>query len=170
MSGFEPSFSVVTPTLAGCAAPGLCGQPIAVDRDILRSRGVIALVSLNETELDWPALAPLAHLREPLRDYFPPTLDQMVRIAEFWRAHRASGLVCVHCNAGMGRTGTVLCCLALCEDPELDADAVLAKVRRQRRGSAHTTKQEDFVRAWASSSLRFEDKPASVDVEKGAGR
>jgi len=148
--GFERQFSLVTESLAGSAAPGISGRPIATDRRFWVQNGVSSIISLNETELDWAALAPIPHLREPVKDYGAPTLEQMTRIEEFWLRHRGSGVVCVHCNAGMGRTGTILCCLMLCEDLSLDASSALARLRSLRRGSVQTRKQEEFVREWAA--------------------
>jgi atypical dual specificity phosphatase len=115
---------------------------------------VNAIVSLNETELDWAALAPLQHLREPVVDYRAPSLEQMARIEDFWIRHRGAGIVCVHCNAGMGRTGTVLCCLLLCEDSSLDARSAIARLRALRPGSVQTRQQEEFVNEWAASLVR----------------
>jgi atypical dual specificity phosphatase len=153
LDDFERRYSVVSQTLAGSAAPGVTGRPISTDRHFLEDRGVIAIVSLSETELEWAALAPLAHLRERVEDYRAPTIEQMLRIEAFWLLHRPTGIVCIHCNAGMGRTGTVLCCLLLCEDSSLDAAASLSRIRGLRSGSVQTTKQEDFVREWSHRRL-----------------
>ena len=48
----------------------------------------------------------------------------------------------------MGRTGTVLAAMIMCDDPALSADEAIAKIRKLRRGSVQTYKQEDGVRAW----------------------
>ena len=148
-SAFIKSFSVVSTTLAGCSAPGLSGTCVVEDGDFLRSERVVAIISLNESELDWSSLAPLAHLRCPVTDYKPPSLDQLEECRNFWELHRKTGgLVAVHCNAGMGRTGTVLGALMLCEDSTLSADTAIKRIRQLRRGSVQTYKQEDGVRAW----------------------
>ena len=67
-SALIKSFSVVSTTLAGCSAPGLSGTCVVEDGDFLRSERVVAIISLNESELDWSSLAPLAHLRFPVEE------------------------------------------------------------------------------------------------------
>ena len=148
-SAFAKSFSRVSVSLAGCSAPGLSETSFGEDRCYLESQGVVAIISLNESELDWSLVAPLAHLRCPVEDYKPPSIAQLEVCKQFWEAHRRDGgVVAVHCNAGMGRTGTVLAALMLCEDAALSADAAISKIRGLRRGSVQTYKQEDGVRAW----------------------
>ena len=128
----------------------MSGTSAEEDRQFLESQGVVALISLNESELDWSFLAEkLAHLRCPVDDYKPPSVLQLEECKIFWDAHKQDGgIVAVHCNAGMGRTGTVLAAMMLCEDPTLSADAAIKKIRELRRGSVQTYKQEDGVRAW----------------------
>ncbi len=149
-SAFVKSFSLVSESLAGCSAPGLSGTPAEKDIQFLESQGVVALISLNEAELDWSILAEkLAHLRCPVEDYKSPSITQLEECKKFCDAHKQDGgIVAVHCNAGMGRTGTVLAAMILCEDLTLSADAAIKKIRGLRRGSVQTYKQEDGVRAW----------------------
>lgn len=145
---FIKSFSMVSVSLAGCSAPGLSGTSMSEDRCYLQSHGVVAVISLNETELDWAGLSPLAHLRCPVDDYKPPSIEQLENCKRFYDTHKTSGIIAVHCNAGMGRTGTVLAAMIMCDDPALSADEAIAKIRKLRRGSVQTYKQEDGVRAW----------------------
>ena len=136
-SAFAKSFSRVSVSLAGCSAPGLSGTSFQEDRRYLESQGVVAIISLNESELDWSHVAPLDHLRCPVQDYKPPSIAQLEACKQFWEAHRRDGGV-----------GTVLAALMLCEDAALSADAAIGRIRGLRRGSVQTYKQEDGVRAW----------------------
>ena len=158
-SHFIKSFSIVSESLAGCSAPGMSGTSISEDRQYLQSQGVVAVISLNETELDWSSLAPLAHLRCPVDDYKPPSIQQFEDCKRFYDEHKTSGIIAIHCNAGMGRTGTVLAAMTLCDDPILNADDAIAKIRKLRRGSVQTYKQEDGVRAWKQDLERLAMAP-----------
>ena len=148
-SEFMKTFSIVSPTLAGCSAPGLSGTSLEEDCRFLKSQGVVAVISLNESELDWSRLAPLAHLRCPVDDYKPPTITQLEACRDFCATYwKNGGIVAVHCNAGMGRTGTVLAAMMLCENPTTTADEAISTIRKLRKGSVQTYKQEDGIRAW----------------------
>jgi len=153
MSSLADHFSTISPSLGGSSCPGLSGSSLLSDLDYLHSRGVVALISLNEATLDWRNPLPhgIAHLVSPVSDYRAPTLAQMEEIRDFWRSWKdqGTGIVCVHCNAGMGRTGTVLACLLLDEHQgAMKAEEAIKVLREKRRGSIQTFKQEDFVKEW----------------------
>jgi protein-tyrosine phosphatase len=64
---------------------------------------------------------------------------------------RGSGdKVYVHCQGGIGRTGTVIACL-LVEEGE-DAEVVLDRL--SERGSPETERQKRFVREWRPLQMR----------------
>jgi len=51
-------------------------------------------------------------LRLPVADFTSPNLEEMTRAIEQAADHlRAGAHVAIHCNAGVGRTGVVTCCL-----------------------------------------------------------
>ena len=56
-------------------------------------------------------VAPVRHVRIPIRDFTVPTPEQMVAALDAIDAEiRAGGVVYVHCWAGCGRTGVVIGC------------------------------------------------------------
>ena len=107
---------------------------------------------MNDAELDWSPLTSLGihRLAVAVRDYQPPTVEQMHAIIKFIESLCPDAPVLVHCNAGMGRTGTVLASLLVWKEG-LTAEDAIKKVRSLRRGSVQTFKQEDGVKAWAAA-------------------
>lgn len=137
------NFSYVIPEkLAGCAKPhGIAGLRA------LSRRGVGAVVSLTEEPLDGKTLAKygVITLHLPIRDFTPPTQEQIDRFVLFVDERIAEGRrVAVHCHAGMGRTGTMLA--AYLVHAGATAEEAMLRVRRLRPGSIETREQEDSLR------------------------
>jgi atypical dual specificity phosphatase len=70
--------------------------------------------------------------------------------ADILSALRRGDVVCVHCGAGLGRTGLVAACVLLAANGSLTADDAIARVRETRRGTIETSGQEAFVAAFAA--------------------
>ena len=132
---------------AGSSCPGM-NSSMSVDAAFLASR-VRGVISLNDAFLDWsPLIATgIKHLHVEVADYRPPTIQQMQTIVAFIESLGSDAPVLIHCNAGMGRTGTVLASLLVWRD-RLTAKEAIKGVRSLRRGSVQTFKQEDGVTAW----------------------
>lgn len=148
-SELESTFSLVLPNLAGSSCPGLNGLTMASDVALLKSKGVVAVISLNEAALDYSILKQemLAHMESPVKDYRPPSNNQMDAMWHFFQEHKARGVVCVHCNAGMGRTGTVLAAF-MAKEKGISAEEAIKRLRQMRNGSVQTFKQENGIREW----------------------
>jgi atypical dual specificity phosphatase len=129
------------PKLAALARPG------REDFRWLRQQGIDMLVSLTEDppfrrDVDEAGLL-LYHV--PVEDMMAPHADDVRRtIAAVEKAHQQGLGVAVHCEAGLGRTGTFLACWFV-HQGEKPADAI-RKIRKLRPGSIETAEQEDFVR------------------------
>ena len=135
------NFSWLIPAkLAGMA------RPRRSDAEWLRSRGITAVLTLTEkaaTEFEG-----IEALHEAVPDMQAPTLDQLHRGVSYIDGVLAEGgAVAVHCDAGMGRTGTFLAAYLVSRGH--DADAAVRAVREQRPGSIETVEQEIAVRRFA---------------------
>jgi len=132
------------------AAPGS-----ADDLTWLRRHKVDVVVSLTEYPLprDWIDDAGLMVVNVPVPDMEPPTDRQLDFLIDTIRKANASGMaVAVHCEAGMGRTGTVLAAYFVSQGMS-SAEAV-ERVRELRPGSVETTEQERAVQRFAHRTAR----------------
>src|SRR5439155_1676508 len=102
--------------LAGCRGPRS-----EADLAFLRSQAIQVLVRLaSEEETGLPRSrvrdAGFEEIYEPVRDFTPPSQKQIDRVIRGVRAAMAEGkAVAMSCNAGYGRTGTMLACYLVSE-------------------------------------------------------
>ena len=151
------NFSWVIPDrLAGCAVPDFTGMIRPSDADWLHEQGVDVLVSLatpygpaaeecGRVGIDW--------IDYPIADFGIPSdiesFSALVEdIADAMKDDEGIG-VCVHCHAGIGRTGLLLACV-IGKHLSLPGDKAVAAVRKARPMSLETRMQEDFVREFLS--------------------
>lgn len=127
----------------------------------LRHRGIQVVLSLTEGPLPraWVNDAGLMAVHVPIVDMGAPSpeqFDECLRVIR--RASESKFGVAVHCQAGLGRTGTILA--AWYVEQGLDAAMAIAKVREMRPGSIESREQEEAIATFASQDLhRNSDAP-----------
>jgi atypical dual specificity phosphatase len=138
------------PLLAALARPS---EP--EDYAWLREQGVELLLCLTEDRprRDWVESANLLVFHEPVEDMEAPTQEQLERcVSAILRANERSMGVAVHCEAGMGRTGTVLAAYFVARG--MSAAEAIARVRRMRPGSIETDEQVEAIELFARGQRR----------------
>ncbi|MBS1258453.1 MAG: hypothetical protein MAG551_01512 [Candidatus Scalindua arabica] len=134
--------------IAGMAKPASS----VYDFEFLKENGFEAIVSLTEFPLDESLIEEfgfsIKHI--PVRDFEAPTLEQIKNFIAFAEKARSEGKkLVVHCDAGIGRTGTVLACYLVSKG--YNAAKAIEEVRVKRPGSVETIEQEALV-------MKYEDQ------------
>jgi atypical dual specificity phosphatase len=109
----------------------------------LKDQGVGAVIRMEHRTVSAEEVG-LVDMAELVADFAPPTLDQIDRMIAFIDSQiAASTPVAVSCQAGVGRTGTVLACYLV--HTGYDADDAIAEVRRLRPRSVEAPGQVEAV-------------------------
>lgn len=115
--------------------------PALWDADI---RAMVCLLNMPAAA-DVYASAGFAFHLLPLADGTAPTIEQFQQFLTFVASQHALGhAVAVHCEAGIGRTGTLLAGFLIVSGSSLDT--AVAQVRSLRPGAIETTQQLHFLR------------------------
>lgn len=89
-------------------------------------------------------------VRLPVRDYTPPTMEQVEQFIQEIVDNKARGqATCVHCAHGLGRTGTMLACYFVSEHGD-NPETAIDRIRKLRPGSIETQDQEKLVYSFHS--------------------
>lgn len=148
------NFSWVIPgKLAGCSMPGLRENSIGDDIRLLSEQGIRVLVSL---EHPGSAIADLCSsfgiewIFFGIPDFDIPS-DEVAfstLVQTCTNAIIMEKPVCVHCRAGIGRTGLVLSCIVGVYF-QLSGEMALAAVR-QTRNAVESSEQHSFISTFLS--------------------
>lgn len=108
-------------------------------------RAIVCLLNLPGVAATYSAAGFVSHLM-PIFDGEAPTIEQFQQFLRFLSEQRAlRHPVLVHCEAGIGRTGTVLAGYLV--DGGAAPDAAILLVRALRRGAIETESQLRFIHA-----------------------
>lgn len=95
--------------------------------------------------------AGMTFLHEPIEDFAAPTLAQAERLVESLLSLAASERALVHCQAGLGRAGTIAACALLATTQGFDAPGAIAMIRYLRPGAIQSEAQERLIAAFAAT-------------------
>ncbi len=128
--------------IAGMARPASSVKAF----EILKDNDIGAIVSLSEFSLSKGLIEEFGfevrHI--PLKDFSTPSIKQIDDFMAFAKKVRADGKkLVVHCDAGVGRTGTMLACYLVSKG--YNAVKAIEEVRKKRPGSVETKEQEEIV-------------------------
>ncbi len=128
--------------IAGMARP----DSTINDFEVLKNKNIEAIVSLTESSLDKVLIEEFGFEVKyiPVKDFSTPRIEQIEDFLEFAEKIRAAGKkLVVHCDGGMGRTGTMLACYLVSKG--INAAKAIEIVRRKRPNSIETKEQEQVV-------------------------
>ena len=90
----------------------------------------------------------------PIRDFTAPTLADFKKFLDIVSDSLKQGKVLVHCQGGMGRTGTMAAAYWIKKG--LSAKNAIAKVRKSRLGAIESPEQEEALHRLEASIKRGE--------------
>lgn len=144
---FEEKRSIILPRFTWVLEDRLAAMPFPLAEDayvMLQQLGIKAILNLCGYVDDSPRLSAFNVHYVPITDMKPPTLQQMQQAISIIRASLEDNQpIAVHCEAGLGRTGTIIAgYLTTCGTPAQEA---IETIRKLRPGSIETDEQEAAV-------------------------
>ncbi len=138
------------------ALAGAEGPKSRRDLMFLKLNEITAIIRMEEQTISGEAVE-MADLYEPVPDFTAPRLDQIERMVRFIdeQIETWEHPIVVTCQAGLGRTGTILACYLVYVG--YTPENAVKLVREQRPGSIQTGDQEDSITKF-SEHLKAEER------------
>ena len=133
---------VIQDEIAGMARP----VSVVSDLEFLKDNGIEAIVSLTGLPLHKTLIEEFGfeYKHIPVADLTSPTQEQIEEFVTFVNNLISSKKkIVVHCDAGIGRTGTMLACYLV--NKGRSAKNAITEVRKKRPGSIETMEQEETI-------------------------
>jgi hypothetical protein len=111
-------------------------------------RAVVSLLNISSDESVYKS-AGFAFLCLPVSDGGAPTMEQAQEFVRFVTEQRAAQRpIAVHCEAGIGRTGTLLATYLISQGES--AESAIQRVRAAERVAVETPRQIQFLEEYAA--------------------
>lgn len=144
---FDEKRQLVLPRFSWIIEEKLAAMPFPPTEDaytMLQQIGIKVILNLTGYVDDAPLLSPFTVHHIPVANMQPPTLQQMHQTVSIIQTSLQSNQpVAVHCEAGLGRTGTIIA--GYLTTRGLSAQEAIDTLRKLRPGSIETEEQETVI-------------------------